>query len=146
MERARELRENAERCLRLSRSINSPADVAWLEELAAEASEAADRLEADKSAGSAGHYSSSQQVNVLGSDGSDVSGNPTGSGMFPDRRRSGRSEVSPVLIPLLRSDSLANVPFDPADDGPDQLRASRGIFIWTLVSVVVWGPLLWWML
>jgi hypothetical protein len=62
----------------------------------------------------------------------------------PDRRRSGRqTEVSPVLIPLLREDSkTSDLPCHPADDRQDQLRASRGIIIWTLISAIVWLSLL----
>jgi two-component system CheB/CheR fusion protein len=56
MERARGLRENAARCLRLSRSINSPADVAWLEALAAEATQGAERIEAEEAAAAAERY------------------------------------------------------------------------------------------
>ncbi len=140
MERARELRENAARCIRLSRSINSPADVAWLEDLAAEAAHAADRLEAeepdiDAEADPSWHLTSAHDsVRILEDR------------LFPDRRRSGRQDVSNVLIPLLRSESLSGLPVDPGDDGPDQLNASRGIIIWTLVSAIMWVPLLWWML
>jgi hypothetical protein len=62
----------------------------------------------------------------------------------PDRRRTvPQNEVSPVLIPLLREDSMASdVAGHPADDRQDQLRASRGIIIWTLISAIVWLSLL----
>lgn len=48
--RVQQLRDKAARCLRLAQSINAPADVALLEALAAEASQAAADLESIESA------------------------------------------------------------------------------------------------
>lgn len=61
-----------------------------------------------------------------------------------DRRRLGRlKDINPGLIPLLRGDAMASeLPEDRCDDEPDQLRTSRGIIIWTLISAVVWLALL----
>jgi hypothetical protein len=55
-----------------------------------------------------------------------------------DRRRPGRQDdVSPDLVPLLR----ATFPYieDEAEEDRDQLAASRGIVIWTLLTVAAWA-------
>jgi hypothetical protein len=154
MERACELRENATRYLRLSRSIHLPADVAWLEALAADALQAAEQIEAEEAAGVGERYPARRIAEELrgvartglGSfEGSDALTN-RGAELEPDtltdRRRPGRrGKVSPALIPLMREDPLPSFTGEPGDDGPDQLNASRGIIIWALISAVVWVPL-----
>jgi hypothetical protein len=155
MERAHELREKATRCLRLSGSINCPADVTWLETLAAEATQAAERLEAEHAARVAGRHPSNQFVEESrgeprggpatfeGPDAFTYRDAELASDTFPDRRRAGRrDDVSSVLIPLLREDSITALPGEAAD----QLRAPRGVIIWTLISAAAWAPLLWWVL
>jgi hypothetical protein len=47
MEKARQLRDKAEHCMRLSLYVSNPADVASFESLAAEANEAAAEIEAE---------------------------------------------------------------------------------------------------
>lgn len=153
MGQARELRDNAARCLRLSRSIDCADDIAWLQALAAEATQAADQIETDETASLAERHPSGGLVDEFGSPGAFEASNAALNGnarsapdMFPDRRRPGRREVSSVLIPLLRKGHITGLPADPAVDGRDQLSASRGIVIWTLISALVWAPLLWWVL
>ena len=64
----------------------------------------------------------------------------------PDRRRPGRrDDVSSTLIPLLRGDSPDQLRDYLIDEEPDQLRAFRGIIIWTLISAIFFA-LLWWVL
>jgi hypothetical protein len=141
MERARELRENAARCLRLSASINVPTDVAWLEALAAEATQAAERLEAEEAAG----VIRAGPGTVQGIDALTHRGAELDPAALTDRRRAGRrDDVSPVLIPLLREASNRSVLDEPTAGGPDNLGASRGIIIWTLISAAVWLPLALW--
>jgi hypothetical protein len=114
MERALELREKAARCLRLSKCVSSPADVAYLEALAAEAINDAEQREAYMLA----NREAEQEPDTL-----------------TDRHRPGRrDDVSPRLIPLLR-ENLSN----SLNDEPDQLRASRGIITWAVISAVVFA-------
>jgi hypothetical protein len=62
-----------------------------------------------------------------------------------DRRRPGRrDDVSPALTPLLREGSSQRLPVESADDSSDNLRSSRGIIIWVLVSAAIWLLLLLW--
>jgi hypothetical protein len=155
MDRARELRENAARGLRLSDSVNAPADVACLKALAAEAIQSAERIEAEEAAAgvveygvrcSAEEHRGAARAGNGAFEGSDavtsreVKMEPD---TLTDRRRTGRrDDVSPVLIPLLREDSITSIPTsEAAIGGPDDLRASRGIIIWVLVSVAIWVPL-----
>ncbi len=152
MGQARALRDSATRCLRLSRSIECPDDVAWLTALAAGATQAADQIEADETVGLAKWHSSCQMDGQFARPGSfedfdattDRDAKP-GPYTLWNRRRSGRQDVNSVLIPLLRDEHLAGLPGDPADRC-DQLSASRGIVIWTMISAAVWAPLLWWVL
>jgi hypothetical protein len=70
-----------------------------------------------------------------------------------ERRRPGRREVSPELIPLLRGPSTADVPNVPEaaqasspvdlsflDDGGNP---ARGILIGMLLSLPLWGAAIW---
>jgi hypothetical protein len=153
MERARELRENAARCLRLSKTINAPADVAWLETFAAESTRAAEWMEAKEAAGVVDQYAA--RWSVEGSPGvarAEADALPNRGARLepdtlPDRRRPGRrDDVSPVLIPLLRGDSITSLSGNPAADEPVDLGASRGVIIWALISVAVWASLVSWMI
>ena len=153
MGQARELRDSATRCLRLSRSTESPDDAAWLKALAAEATQAADQIEAGETADLAKWHPSWQfgeKFDGLGAlEGFDATTDQDPKpGVKPlwDRRRSGRQDVSSVLIPLLRDEHLAGLRVDPTAERCDQLSASRGIIIWTLISATVWVPLLWFVL
>jgi hypothetical protein len=151
MERARQLRENAARCLRLSKTVNAPADGAWLEALAAEATQAAEWIETQEAAGGAAWppaYPLAEEPRSMARAEPDAVPN-RGAELEPDtlsdRRRTGRRDkVSPVLIPLLREDSIASLSGKPAADGPDDLSASRGIIIWALISAAMWLPLAGW--
>lgn len=72
--------------------------------------------------------------------------------LFPERRRPGRTEVKPELVPLLRSDEITKpAPHDGDQDsmGDDQdnLRTARGIAMGLLLAAPFWagvGALLWW--
>jgi hypothetical protein len=135
MEQTRELRENAARCLRLSRSIHSPEDVAFLEALSAEAIEEAEQREAAEAVRLEGRYPSVRSAEVVI--------NRSGG----DRRRAGRQDdVNSMLIPLMREGSLGRLRGELIDDEPDQLRSARGIVLWLLISVAMWVSLLWWVL
>jgi hypothetical protein len=139
MERARELRENAARYLRLSMNVNAAADVTWLEDLAAEATQGAERIEAEEAAGAA----------CAGvAEGSDALTNrdaETEPDTLTDRRRAGRrDDISPALISLLREDSITSVPGEPVIGGHDDLSASRGIIIWALTATAIWLSLVSW--
>jgi hypothetical protein len=157
MTRVHELRENAERCLRLSKSINVAADVAWLEGLAAESTQAAERIEAEEVASAAEQCPMRRSAEEspymvrfgdVALDGSDALLDRNivlTADESPDRRRPGRrDEVRPDLIPFLREDFLSGLPAEPTPDGPDHLKASRGIIIWALISVALWLPLTLW--
>jgi hypothetical protein len=62
-----------------------------------------------------------------------------------DRRRPGRrDDVSPTLIPLLREDFSAQLRDHLIDEEPDQLRSSRGVVLWALISAALLALLLWW--
>jgi hypothetical protein len=156
LEPAPHLRENAARCLRLSKSVNSPGDIAFLEALAAKFIHEAEQREAAE-AGTAGHVVSAT------SDGArDVSPRydpnlPAVRSSVPisrdtkpayvssDRRRPGRRDnVSPALTPLLREESSQRLPVESADDRSDNLRSARGIIIWVVVSAAIWLLLLLW--
>ena len=50
-----------------------------------------------------------------------------------------------MLIPLLRGDSPDQLRDYLIDEEPDQLRAFRGIIIWTLISTILFA-LLWWVI
>jgi GAF domain-containing protein len=142
MERARELRKNAAHCLRLSKSINSPDDIALLETLAAQATEEAEQMEALEAVHSDERHSGGRMAETLAD--RDAELRPA---TVPDRRRSGRrDDLSAMLIPLLRENSLKKSFIELIDDEPDQLRAFGGIFIWALVTAAVWATILWWAL
>jgi hypothetical protein len=156
MERARGLREKAARYLRLSRSINSPADVAWLEALAAEVTQDANRIEAEEAAGVAERYPVYRLADeppggvgagpVAREDSDALTKRDVEFELdeVPDRRRPGRrDEVSPVLIPLLREDSITSLPGEFRTVGHDDLSASRGVIIWTLISLSIMLLVLW---
>lgn len=73
--------------------------------------------------------------------------------LFPeDRRRPGRKEVKPELVPLLRSDEIMKTaPHDDDQnsvrDDRDCLRTPRGIGLSLLLATPFWagvGALLWW--
>jgi hypothetical protein len=156
MDSARQLRENAERYLRLSRSVNSQSDIAWLESLADAANRSADRIEINESAGAAEQHVTGQAPHEVGHT-EPVAFNAPGalssreaepaSEVLADRRRpERRHDVNPVLIPLLREHSLSSLPNEPVAGGHDDLSASRGIIIWLLVSVVMWMPLAFWII
>jgi hypothetical protein len=157
MEQARELRENAIRFLRLSKSVNSPNDVALLETLAAQATEKAERIEAEEAA-SAAERSPVDRSAAGGASGADfaVSERPEvltnrdaelELDTLSERRRPGRRvDVSPVLISLMREDSLGGLSDEPTDDEPAQLRPPRGIVIWSVISAAMLALLSWWVL
>jgi hypothetical protein len=63
----------------------------------------------------------------------------------PDRRRLGRrDDVNPTLVPLLRGKFSAQLRDHLIDEEPDQLRSSRGIVLWVLISAALLALLLWW--
>jgi hypothetical protein len=159
VEAAHQLREKAACCLRLAKSINTPSDIAFLEALAGKFIQEAEQREVAE-AGTAGHvvFAASNESRAR-----DLSSLPDPNLPVPisfvpnsrdtepqayassDRRRPGRrNDASPVLIPLLREESIESLVGEPDDDSADNLRGSRGIIIWTLVSAAIWLPLLWW--
>jgi hypothetical protein len=138
MERGRELRENASRCLRLSKSINFPSDIALLEALAAQATKEAEQIEAVEAVRS-DERQDCRTTEALANRDAELNVDTT-----PDRRRVGRQDdFSPMLIPLMREESLERLFVEPIDDEPVQLRAFGGIFIWALIAAAVWAALLW---
>jgi hypothetical protein len=70
--------------------------------------------------------------------------------VLTDRRRPGRTEVSPVLLPLLRGESAFGMPevIDEAAllesdwDPEEPLRPARGIAFGLLLSLPLWAALL----
>jgi hypothetical protein len=64
-----------------------------------------------------------------------------------DRRRPGRIDVSPELIPLLRETASADAElFVHPEEASDQLSAARGIIAAVLPSIIMWaiiGLMLW---
>jgi hypothetical protein len=151
MERARELREYAARCLRVSRNVNVPADVAWLEALAAQATQAVEWIETKEAADGAAWppaYPLAEEPRGMAPADSDMilnRGAVLERHTLPDRRRAGsQDDASPVLIPLLREDGIASLSGTPANEGTDDLNATRGIIIWALISAAMWLVLAWW--
>jgi hypothetical protein len=77
---------------------------------------------------------------------------PDGAGAdtAPDRRRPGRTEVSPDLLPLLRDPASVEIPLDDSPvggDARDDLGAAKGIAISVLLAVPLWGLIaaaIWW--
>lgn len=151
MESARQLRDKAARYLMLSQTINAPSDIAWLEGLALEATQAAERIEAEDVVGVADGPVTSllHDEPGAGAAGDSVTFAKRDVGLeasvIPDRRRPDRrDDVSPALIPLLREDSLSNLSNGAAAATQDDLSASRGIVIWALISAAAWVPLVVW--
>jgi hypothetical protein len=68
----------------------------------------------------------------------------------PDRRRPGRAEVSPDLIPLLRNPVDAEIPPDDthgADHPRDDLEPAKGLAVGLLLAVPLWcviALVIWW--
>jgi hypothetical protein len=59
-----------------------------------------------------------------------------------DRCRLGRpNDVRRALIPLLHGTATDDLHAPQADAEPDQLASARGIVVWVLISVVLWGLL-----
>ena len=67
-----------------------------------------------------------------------------------DRRRPGRTEVSPDLLPLLRNPAGAEIPLDEphvSGDARDDLGAAKGLVIGVLLAVPLWcliAAAIWW--
>jgi hypothetical protein len=72
-----------------------------------------------------------------------------------ERRRAGRTDVDPVLVPLLRRTTAPGLVRDEPDASSEEVRRangvageedvlgpSRGIFIGVILSLLVWGAML----
>ena len=66
-----------------------------------------------------------------------------------DRRRAGRQEVNPVLVPLLRRPDAANAPpmaeaapiLTDIDHISSELAPARGIALGLMISLGLWGAI-----
>lgn len=68
----------------------------------------------------------------------------------PDRRRPGRTEISPDLLPLLRNPAGVEIPPDDSHvrgDAGDDLGAAKGLAFGVLLAVPLWcliAAAIWW--